>query len=367
MPTTLRPLRILEIQEAALPRAGAFQREEEYLAWLWRYRVSDDGEHAWCATCRLRRRFHRSSTRPSYTCDSCGRHVHPTAGSIMHGSSTPLSIWFEAIRLMRFSEGPTPTARELERLLGIPYATARRIRARILGELAGPRAAVPGANTATGPQERGEGTRERVLEVASRLIAEKGYDSVRVQDIAERAEVSPAAVLYHFDSRAKVLVAALGWATTRASRRRDEVLEQISDPALRLAALLALLMPSTEVVRTEVLIWNEYFARAARGELSGADDAPVFRYRAVFRQIIEEGGEARAFVFAETDADATEIIEEFLALLDGIAIAMLVERPWMSAERAVRIVSRFVRRELSCDIEQALEERLTRANDLQNR
>lgn len=52
----------------------------------------------------------------------------------------------------------------------------------------------------TAPQERNNG-RERILDEAMRLFAEKGFDSVTVRDIAAEAEVSVGLINHHFGSK----------------------------------------------------------------------------------------------------------------------------------------------------------------------
>lgn len=344
--TTLKPLRIGSLDLTELDELSSLSGDEEQLHWLWRRRASEDGEHAWCSTCERTRRFHRSHTRASYTCGSCGSHVHPTAQTILQGSSTPLATWFAAVRAIRTAPQAPPRARELEQTLGVPYATARRMRQRILADV------TPVKHNQ--PAEASERVRERLLEAATACIAEHGYDGARVKDIAERADLSPAAVLYHFDTRAKVLMAALEWATHRAARRREAILKDHHDAAAQLAGLLALSIPSTEIVRTELLIWNEYWARTARGELLGADSAFALHYRQSFEVVIEQG--MRDNQFRVDPEQVPDLIEELLALVDGLAIAMLVERPWMPAERSVHILNRFIRRELDVDLTDRINE-----------
>ncbi|MGV2901380.1 TetR family transcriptional regulator [Microbacterium sp. AGC62] len=347
--TTLRPLRIGSLELTDLDELSSLRDDAEHLHWLWKRRASKDGEHAWCSTCEKTRRFHRSHTRASYTCGSCGTHVHPTAQTILQGSSTPLTIWFAAVQAIRTAPPQAPPrARELERTLGVPYATARRMRQRILADV----------NPAkhSHPAEANEIVRERLLEAATACIAEYGYDGARVRDIAERAGLSPAAVLYHFDTRAKVLLAALEWATRRAAERREAILNDLPDAAGRLAGLISLSIPSTEIVRTELQIWNEYFTRRARGELPGADSEFASHYRRSFELVIEQGVSDNQF---RTDPEQVpELIEELLALVDGLAIAILVGRPWMPVDRSVHIVSRFIRRELDVDITDRINELL---------
>src|SRR5437899_8475029 len=77
-----------------------FPDDATCLEWLWRKHFSADGEHADCPKCGTLRKFHRVASRPSFSCDTCGQHLHPTAGTIFHKSSTSLALWFKAIFLM---------------------------------------------------------------------------------------------------------------------------------------------------------------------------------------------------------------------------------------------------------------------------
>ncbi len=103
-----------------------FPDDAACLHWLWRNRFSDDGEHARCPKCKRTRKFHRVASRPSYSCDSCGHHIHPTAGTIMHRSATSLHLWFYAMYLMT-STRCAVSAKHLERELGVTYKTAWRM------------------------------------------------------------------------------------------------------------------------------------------------------------------------------------------------------------------------------------------------
>lgn len=96
------------------------------LDFLWRKRFSHDGHSAVCMKCAEIRRFHRVKSRPSYSCDHCGHHLHPTAGTIFHKSSTSLQLWFYAIYLMTSTRCGI-SAKQLERELGVTYKTAWRM------------------------------------------------------------------------------------------------------------------------------------------------------------------------------------------------------------------------------------------------
>jgi AcrR family transcriptional regulator len=51
------------------------------------------------------------------------------------------------------------------------------------------------------------GTRERILEVATELFTEKGYDKTSLREIAERLGFTKAALYYHFESKEDILLA----------------------------------------------------------------------------------------------------------------------------------------------------------------
>jgi transposase-like protein len=101
---------------------------------LWRDRYAPDGHTADCPRCEKPRRFHRTKTRASYTCDSCGLHVHPMKGTIFEKSTTSLQLWFYAIYLMASTRCGI-SAKQMERELGVTYKTAHRMMKRIRTEL----------------------------------------------------------------------------------------------------------------------------------------------------------------------------------------------------------------------------------------
>jgi transposase len=103
-----------------------FPTDTVCLDWLWRENCSPDGEHAHCPKCETTRRFHRVKSRPSYSCDTCGQHIHPTAGTIFHKSSTGLDLWFKAIFIMG-STRCGASAKQIEREIGVTYKTAWRM------------------------------------------------------------------------------------------------------------------------------------------------------------------------------------------------------------------------------------------------
>ena len=114
-----------------------FPDDEACLQYLWRTRHAPDGEHAECPKCEEVKPFKRYTTkqqRQSWTCTACGQHLHPTAGTIFHRSSTSLRLWFYAMHLMTSTRCGI-SAKQLERELGVHYKTAWRMFNKIRTEL----------------------------------------------------------------------------------------------------------------------------------------------------------------------------------------------------------------------------------------
>jgi transposase len=89
-----------------------------------------------CRACGQVRKHHRLSSRKAYSCDYCGTHVYPLAGTVFEKSTTRLKSWFYAMYLMASTRCGI-SAKQLERELGVTYKTAwrmfRQIRS-LLGE-----------------------------------------------------------------------------------------------------------------------------------------------------------------------------------------------------------------------------------------
>ncbi len=107
-----------------------FPDDATCLEHLWRTKYAEDGEHAHCPKCDKTRSFKRyekiAPRRQAWTCTACGHHIHPTAGTIFHKSSTSLHLWFYAIYLMSSSRCGI-AAKQLEREIGVNYKTALRM------------------------------------------------------------------------------------------------------------------------------------------------------------------------------------------------------------------------------------------------
>jgi len=79
-----------------------------------------------CPKCQRESKFHRIKGRSAFSCQYCGTHVYPTAGTVFHKSSTSLQLWFWAIYLVSSSKCGI-SAKQLGREIGVTYKTAWRM------------------------------------------------------------------------------------------------------------------------------------------------------------------------------------------------------------------------------------------------
>jgi transposase-like protein len=100
-----------------------FPDDATCLEWL-KNRLYPEG--IFCDTCQAVTKHHRVKSRPSYSCDHCGHHVHPTADTIFHKSPTPLTTWFYAVYLMASTRCGI-SAKQIQRETGVTYKTAWRM------------------------------------------------------------------------------------------------------------------------------------------------------------------------------------------------------------------------------------------------
>jgi transposase-like protein len=84
------------------------------------------GKNLKCPSCDKKGNFYKIKNMPAYSCQWCGNHIHPMAGTPFTDSHTPLQKWFYAMYLFTTSRHGVP-AKELQRQLSVTYKTAWRM------------------------------------------------------------------------------------------------------------------------------------------------------------------------------------------------------------------------------------------------
>ena len=104
--------------------AGFDSRDNDfYLEWLKNQRYPDG---IICPVCDKITKHHKLTNFRCYACDNCGNRVYPTAGTIFHKSTTPLSTWFKVIDRIS-NPANNVSAKVIQREYGMTYKTAWRM------------------------------------------------------------------------------------------------------------------------------------------------------------------------------------------------------------------------------------------------
>jgi AcrR family transcriptional regulator len=191
--------------------------------------------------------------------------------------------------------------------------------------------------------------RERILQAACDLIAERGIGGARIAQIAKAAGVSTALVHYHFRTRETLLGETLDYAFDVAAAVRlraggEESGEADGASAARqLADVVEQSLPTTDPGRREWQLWAELWLGAARDPSLRPIAAQMYaRYRSWIATAIAEGVAAGEFA----RVDPAETADLAMALIDGLGLRVLLGDPAMPLEQARERIGEVLAREL---------------------
>ena len=192
--------------------------------------------------------------------------------------------------------------------------------------------------------------RLQALQAAVEVISERGLADTRVADIAKRGGLSPALLLYYFGSKEVLLTEALTYAEDRFYLETFHELSEIQDPRLRLARLIALSCPAEgdEGLFGDWALWLELWARALRDpDASHKREALDRRWRNTIAEIVREGQIQGHF---DTDRDPDRFALRLAALMDGLAVQLVLKDPSVTREEMLEICMEMATRQLGFDV-----------------
>ncbi|MCX2933011.1 TetR/AcrR family transcriptional regulator [Mycobacterium sp. CVI_P3] len=190
--------------------------------------------------------------------------------------------------------------------------------------------------------ENNEARRIQMLRAAAELICERGFSETRIADVAKRAGVSSALVIYYFGTRDRLLVDALRYSEESFYEAAEQMLSEVSSLRDRLSLLIQwTCVPDAEYeIPGAWGLWFDLWAQAFRHDEVKAGRVEL---DARWRRMIVETVESAEL---SSDVDARMFALEFSALLDGLSIQVALEDPEVDSKVAYEIAMRFAEREL---------------------
>ncbi|MFC9283154.1 TetR/AcrR family transcriptional regulator [Streptomyces collinus] len=181
-------------------------------------------------------------------------------------------------------------------------------------------------------------TRERILTAACEVIAEIGFEKIRMRMVAERAGVSTALLHYHFDTREKLFTEAMthSFANTALDAERDA---ETAPAAVVLARILRSLLPTDPELRQDWRLWQELWARSLRDETTRAFAVDLYaQLHAWVAGAVRRGIASGEFAAADVDGLSTLV----LSLSDGYGIRLMLRDPAVTLDTALTAIWRQV-------------------------
>jgi AcrR family transcriptional regulator len=190
--------------------------------------------------------------------------------------------------------------------------------------------------------EQNESRRIEMLRAAAQLICERGFGDTRITDVATRAGVSSALVIYYFGTRDRLLVDALRYSEESFYEAAEQMLAEVASLRERLSLLIkwTCVPDGKDEIPGTWGLWFDLWAQALRHDEIKAGRAEL---DARWRKMIID-----ALDSSELSAkDKRMFAMEFAALLDGLSIQVALEDPVVDSDLAYQIAMRFAERELN--------------------
>jgi AcrR family transcriptional regulator len=174
-------------------------------------------------------------------------------------------------------------------------------------------------------------TREAILNAACEVIAEIGFENIRMRMVAERAGVSTAALHYHFDTRENLFAAALHYSFGSTGADVYERKGGDDTATARLARIINASLPGTPSLRREWAMWQELWCRAGRDADSRTLAVDLYRaHTSWIEETLEDGIASGEFQPCDTAAHA-QLIN---SLCDGFGVQLMIGSPAVTLESA---------------------------------
>lgn len=187
-----------------------------------------------------------------------------------------------------------------------------------------------------------ETRRNEILAATSATIADRGLCETRIADIADHIGASPALILYYFPSKAALVTEALVYQDQMFHEAVKGELDAAGSAAAKLQILIEASCPRPPRANGEPdgwLLWPAAWEMSRHDPTLAAARARLDEsWRAQIAAIVEEGKAAGEF----EDVDASDFAIQLAALLDGLAIEVMLRDPTVDAARMGKLANSFV-------------------------
>lgn len=172
--------------------------------------------------------------------------------------------------------------------------------------------------------------KEQILAAACEVVAEIGFKSLRIADVAKRAGTSTGTVHYYFATKRDLMHAAFDWNFVRSIDRRRDVLDAQAPAGRRLRDFVDSYLPQGEDTTAAWRVWAELWVEALHdADLQELNDRVYGEWRRTVAAIIRDGQDAGEF----RDGDPVLLANGLIGMIDGLSLQVLLGSRSMTVDR----------------------------------
>jgi AcrR family transcriptional regulator len=183
--------------------------------------------------------------------------------------------------------------------------------------------------------------RAQILDAALDIISERGYAETRIADVAERAGVSPALVIYYYKTKDQLLTEAIRHYEDTWFALGQARIANLPTAAARLEEIVAMtcLADAGPELNDSWQLWLDFWAQAARNQaIADIRQTSDEQWRNAIAALVRTGQDAGEF----SDVEPASFAVCLSALLDGLTIQLALADPVVDGARAFELTMRFV-------------------------
>ena len=187
--------------------------------------------------------------------------------------------------------------------------------------------------------------KERIIEAAARVFAQKGYAGAAVADIAVKAEIGKGTIYAYFDSKEDLFFAVFEWFMLQTGAAAKVSISHLGGSASqRLEALSDSIMGMWDEIKDAFILTIEFWAASSSSQMRQRFKEAFRRlyeeFRAIVVALIRDGIERGEF---RSDVDAESIAAALVGTWDALFLQAWFGKnfdPLITARNFLKVVIR---------------------------
>jgi AcrR family transcriptional regulator len=159
--------------------------------------------------------------------------------------------------------------------------------------------------------------REQILEAATMVFADQGFNEARMDDIVHASGLSKGAVYWYFKSKEEIVFTILERFLSRELHQLEEIVEEQRPARDRLSEIMGAFAREVEEMQSIMPIAYEFYALATRHNKVRMSFRTFFkRYQDLFEGLLTQGIQKKEFIAV----DPKEVAISILGVLEGLTL-----------------------------------------------